>query len=420
MQNDSHYIKSVVGLAERRQIVTHSPIHAANGMKLLDAGVHITAALRDKLLRHNVIPAIDECLSIEGAITPQTLAADIEALLAEDAFGGLIQTPEERRHIIGAFRQIKLNPVLAFKLTVAREQFPQIFMHGLEFALCASIITLFADGNAPSRLIDAAAAGLFHDIGLLHIDPALLGAEHQLSDEDRHHIYTHPVLAHLILSKFPEWHPSVSNAVLEHHERNDASGYPRGLGGNAISPLGQLLAVAEIMATLLSEKRSMPLVKNAQVVLRLNQGKLNRRYADSMMSLILRKKADKPPEDAPSADYAETLAGLVALSECIQHWQAIASNFDPLPVVSTISRRIEMLERNLAGVGIDLRNWGMIDAELTEAGEALSELSVAAREGRWQLRAIAQEVERRWAQWRPDSQPIRDSIQHWAKQAEAL
>lgn len=420
MNNDPHYLKSIVGLSERRKIVTHRPIHAENGLKLLDAGMHISPELHDKLVMHKLAPAIDECLSVEGAVTPEMLAADIEALLAGDAFGGLIRSQDERRHLLNAFRRLQLNPVLAFKLTVAREQYPDIFRQSLEVALCAAIITLFVDGPAAPRLIDAAAAGLFHDIGLLHIDPALLVAEHQLSDEDRHHIYAHPVVAHLQLSRFPEWHPRVSNAVLEHHERVDASGYPRGLDGNAISPLGQLLSVAEILATLISENRSMPLVKNAQVILRLNQGKLNRRYADSVMAMILRHKTQSLQETDAPADYAETLAGLVALSECIQHWQAIATTFDPLPVIETISRRIEMLEHNLAGIGIDLRNWGMIDAELTEAGEALSELSVAAREGRWQLRAIAQEVERHWTQWRPGSQPIQDSIRNWVKQAESL
>lgn len=421
MQNDPHYIQSIVQLAERRKIVTHRPIHAENGIKLLDSGIHISTALHEKLVKHKLIPAIDECLSVEGAVTPQMLADDAEARLADDdAFHDLIHSEEARRQIVDTFRHIKLNPALSFKLTVTREQFPHIYRHSLEVALCASVIALSDKKAAGARLIDAAAAGLFHDLGLLHVDPALLDPEHQLSDQDRHHIYTHPVLAHLILAKFPEWHPGVSNAVLEHHERIDASGYPRSLGGNAISPLGQLLGMADVMAKVITEKCSMPRAKIAQVILRLNQGKLNRQYADNVMALILRHKTSTPPETEAPADYAETLAGLVALSESIQHWHAIVANFAPLPVVEIISQRIEMLERNLAGVGIDLRNWGMIDAELTEAVESLSELSLAAREGRWQLRAIAQEVERHWTNWRPANQPIQESIWNWSKQAESL
>lgn len=79
-----------------------------------------------------------------------------------------------------------------------------------------------------------------------------------------------------------------------------------------------------------------------------------------------------------------------------------------------------MLERNFAGVGIDLCNWGMIDAELPQADEALNELEVGTREGRWQLRAIAQEIERNWTKWRPDNQSIQESIWNWIKLVESL
>lgn len=420
MQSDPHYIQSIVGLAERRRIITHRPIHAESGIKLVDAGVHISASLHEKLVMHRLVPDIDECLTVEGAVTAETLATDIDEILADDTFGGLVASPAERSQIVGTFRKIKLTPVLAFKLTVAREQFPRIFRHSLEVAFCASIIALATEGFCAFRLVDAAAAGLFHDIGLLHVDPELLSKEHRLSDHDRKHIYTHPVIAHLILTKFPEWHPVVSRAVLEHHERIDSSGYPRGLEGNAISPLGQLLGVAEIAATLISEKRSMPLIKHAQVILRLNQGKFNRQYANSLVALILRRRGDTQTEKSEPEDYAETLAGLVALSEGIQHWHAIATHFGKLPVVETISMRITMLERNLSSVGIDLRNWGMIDTELAEDGEALNELNVAAREGRWQLHAIALEVERHWIQWRPENQQIQESIWNWTSQAESL
>ncbi|MBK9784688.1 MAG: hypothetical protein IPP59_11075 [Betaproteobacteria bacterium] len=65
-------------------------------------------------------------------------------------------------------------------------------------------------------------------------------------------------------------------------------------------------------------------------------------------------QGDTQTEKSEPGDYAETLASLVALSESLQHWHAMASHFGELPVVETISMRITMLERNLAGVGINL------------------------------------------------------------------
>ncbi|AXS79081.1 HD domain-containing protein [Dechloromonas sp. HYN0024] len=165
------------------------------------------------------MPTIDECLSVEDAVTPDNLADSVGFLLAAPPFSMLVDSPEAGKRIIDAFRKISLDPLLVFKLSLARDQFPQIFSHSLEVAVCAAIIAQSTEGKFAQNVTMAAASGLFHDLGLLHIDPEILRSERDLSDQDRQHIYSHPVIAYLILSKVPEWHPTVSSAVLEHHER---------------------------------------------------------------------------------------------------------------------------------------------------------------------------------------------------------
>lgn len=417
--HDQHYLRSIADLAGRRKIVTHRPIFAENGMKLIDRGIHVSTSLHERLMRHKLLPPIDDCLSIEGTITTESLAASCDKLLAETVFGDLASTDTRRQAILNAIRHISLLPPLAFKLTVAQEQFPTVFRHSLEVAICAVLISLEAGDKLPKKLVDAAAAGLFHDLGLLHIDPAIRDKERVLSEQDRHHIYTHPVLSYLMLSKFPEYHPIVSQAILEHHERLDGSGYPRGLSDETTSNLGQLLAIAELTATLIANRCELPLDKHAHVVLRVNQGKFHRRYADAVMSLIPRPRSGSPRADCNLADYSQTLASLVALSGHIQHWQAISAHFGDLPLVARISARIDLLVRNLADVGIDLANWGMIDAELPQADEALQELAVAAHEGNWQFQAIIQEIERQWSTTRPENQRVQEQIWQWARQVDA-
>lgn len=418
--HDTHYIRAITDLAKNQRILTHRPIHAENGMKLVDSGVHLTATLRDKLTAHKLLPAIDECLTIEDAVTADSLADMVGTLLTADPFAKLVDLPETKQQIIDAFRKIRLNPALAFKLSIARGQFPRIFSHSLEVAACAAIIAQVVDTQVTLSITSAAAAGLFHDLGLLHIDPTILRLEHPLSEQDRQHIYSHPIVTYLILSKLPEWSPEVSSAVLEHHERIDGSGYPRGLLDYEISPLGQLLAVAEITAALIAEKRSMPLVKHAQVIFRINQGKLNKRFSDVIMALILRCKSSNGGQPGGAGNYGVTLSNLVALAEIIQHWHDISAHFGSLPVVETINCRILMLERNFAGIGIDLCNWGMIDAELPQDSAAMDELDVGSREGCWQLRAIAQEIKRNWIKWRPNNHTIQESIWNWIKLVESL
>ncbi len=412
MQNTPHYIEKIVALAQRQPVLTVRPVHAENGIKLVDSGVHISPALHAKLAAHKLLLPLDECLAVDNAVSAESIAATIAGLLDSTPFAALLDDVGERERLLAVFARLPLNPVLAFKLTVAREEAPGIYRHSLEVALCAVLLAMHT-GAPPQEITHAAAGGLFHDIGLLHINSEFLDSEHTLSDQERHHIYAHPVLAHLVLERFPEWAHEVARAVLEHHERLDASGYPRGLAADAISTLGQLLAVAELAATLISGQSGTPAPEDIRIVLRLNQGKLNHQFANALIARILPRKN----EPAPHA-YAQTLSSLVEMSASIQDWHSIARLHGEQEIVGLISQRVERLERNLADLGVDLQFWGMIDASLHEDRAALHELAMAAREGRWQLRAIAQEIHRHWPALSPLHPLARESIWAWSQRAE--
>ncbi|MGE5472448.1 MAG: HD-GYP domain-containing protein [Bacteroidota bacterium] len=409
--SDPHYLRRVVSLGDKCRVVTHRPITNERGIKLVDSGVHITTSLYDKLVMHKLLPELDECLSVENAVTPQSVVADIRQLLASN-FGQLLGASVDVDQLLAMFAAIPLNRVLAFKLTVVREQAPGIYRHSLDVALCAAVLSMHLPATRQKLQIEAAAAGLLHDLGLLHIDPVLLEGDAPLSEAGRRHIYSHPVVGHLLLSRFSEWHPVVSRAVLEHHERLDASGYPRGLAGAELGRLGQLLAVAELAATLFSREHFMPLADCIHIILRLNQGKLNPDICALLTGIALHGDARaQVPTAAPA--YADVLAELIALSTAIQSWRGMLPDFGKQPVIAWISDRLELVERNLAGVGIDLQYWAMVDAALPDDQLALRELLVGVKEGRWQLRAIAQEVHRRWDDVPPAIQPsVRNWLQH--------
>lgn len=193
MQNTPHYIEKIVALSQRHPVVTVRPVHAENGIKLINSGVHISDSLYDKLVNHKLLLPLDECLSVDNAVSADSIAETIANLIDETAFGELLCSSSEKTKLVDIFARLPINPVLAFKLTVAREEAPKIYRHSLEVALCAAVLAMHT--HAPQHEItNAAASGLFHDIGLLHINSEFLDAEHSLTDQERHHIYAHPVL----------------------------------------------------------------------------------------------------------------------------------------------------------------------------------------------------------------------------------
>jgi HD-GYP domain-containing protein (c-di-GMP phosphodiesterase class II) len=93
------------------------------------------------------------------------------------------------------------------------------------------------------QLAELAVAALLHEAGMLHHPPGIYLADKPLTPEERKAILTHPILGFNMLRSlnFP---PAVQLAALEHHERENGSGYPRHLNGSGISAYAKIIAVA--------------------------------------------------------------------------------------------------------------------------------------------------------------------------------
>jgi len=103
------------------------------------------------------------------------------------------------------------------------------------------------------QLVELGIAALLHDIGMIKLPPRCYLKDRELNDTEKRLKYTHPVMGYnlLVSSNFPQ---SVCEAVLEHHERENGSGYPRKLTGNKISLYSKIITVASLYEAL-SEKR---------------------------------------------------------------------------------------------------------------------------------------------------------------------
>jgi HD-GYP domain-containing protein (c-di-GMP phosphodiesterase class II) len=87
-------------------------------------------------------------------------------------------------------------------------------------------------------------AGLVHDLGRLGVSNAIWDKPGELSHAETERVRLHPYLTERMLACSPALAPLAAIAV-QHHERLDGSGYPRGLTGSAISPEGRVLAAAD-------------------------------------------------------------------------------------------------------------------------------------------------------------------------------
>jgi PAS domain S-box-containing protein len=97
------------------------------------------------------------------------------------------------------------------------------------------------------------AAGLTHDIGKLGIPAEILSKPGTLSPIEFDLIREHAQTSHDILADIPFPGP-VAETVLQHHERLDGSGYPRGLKGDGVLLEARILAVADVVEAMASHR----------------------------------------------------------------------------------------------------------------------------------------------------------------------
>ncbi|HPN98324.1 MAG TPA: PAS domain S-box protein [Syntrophorhabdaceae bacterium] len=96
-------------------------------------------------------------------------------------------------------------------------------------------------------------AGLIHDIGKISIPAEILNKPAQLSEMEFSLVKTHALAGYNIVKTSGLSYP-VSEVVLQHHERLNGSGYPTGLKGVEILLESRILAVADVVEAIVSNR----------------------------------------------------------------------------------------------------------------------------------------------------------------------
>ena len=96
-------------------------------------------------------------------------------------------------------------------------------------------------------------AGLMHDIGKMGIDENILNKPESLTSDEWQEIKRHPEIGYRILSSANEF-SEMANYILQHHERWDGKGYPKGLKGKEISLQARIIALADACDAITSDR----------------------------------------------------------------------------------------------------------------------------------------------------------------------
>jgi HD-GYP domain-containing protein (c-di-GMP phosphodiesterase class II) len=143
----------------------------------------------------------------------------------------------------------------------------------------------------PERRHRLTIAGLFHDIGKLWIDQAILDKPGKLTDEEFTQIKSHPRTGYEFLCQTSLYdEKEILEGVLQHHERNDGTGYPDQLSQPDISDFGRILGILDVYDAMAADrsyaKRSSPFDIFEIIAEDIKQGRLDAEYGVTFVRYI--------------------------------------------------------------------------------------------------------------------------------------
>lgn len=410
------YIKHVTTLGDSQRIVAIEDIRNDQGVSLVKRGTLINSSLYERLVRHKLLRPIDHVVSVEDPVTPLSLVIEAKRLLSKET--DLQQAVDSRfiqRDLLTPLGSIRLEPQLAFKLTVCREQSYERYQHMLRVALIALHIASRSRWSADDAQ-QLATAAIFHDLGEMHLEPSLFDGN-PLTLEQRRQIFAHPTIAYLFLKEFPAYHPQVSLAVYQHHERVDGSGYPAGVSGDGVVPAARVIGASELfVVTQLSEGRSARRLFSTADVLAFNAEKFD---SEIILFLIEAAKCIKKDTDtwlnSSSANKKVLFERLQFVAKILQGAEGLGAGCQN-DMTAFINKQLEHILEMANRCGANLHAAADL-LELIDDDIALLELDSLVQEMIFLVQNTAREAMRRWAE---DELPghQQEALSEWLRNAE--
>ncbi len=237
--------------------VLANTILAADGNALLVAGTILTLSFVRRLQRKGYrFVYIDDELS--SGIQPDEVIDAHTRARAFEAVQGSLKCIAEKRPIDSGkvshavediVESIRRRAGVTFSIATIRTLDEYTFVHSLNVCVLALIIGLESGLNR-RQLIELGVGALLHDVGKVIVPLDILNKPDELTTEEMALVKLHTIEGFQILRNQQGIGLLSAHVALQHHERMDGTGYPRGLTARNIHPYARMAAVADVMDAL--------------------------------------------------------------------------------------------------------------------------------------------------------------------------
>jgi len=313
-----HLLNRMVETGGIREVKVAEDIFDGQGVKLLAKGTRLDARMRERLVAHKLAQPLEQSVQILDGVLSESLGPVAEELQGRYPLLATLCKHEFASPVAQSLANLRLNIPVQTLLTIYTDQQGGSLEHCVGVAMLSLALSrrLIPSGMERHRRITL--AGLLHDVGELYIDPECLKATEPLSPENWRHIVSHPIIGYRVLRNDTVAGTAVAEIVLNHHERLDGFGYPRGIGEGGLALDSQILATSEWLMALI--ETSVAPLSRASLVSRLMPGEFGAPLAE-----VLKHASDT---DESLAKWMEAQTPLTALLPRLENISRILQRFD--------------------------------------------------------------------------------------------
>ena len=145
------------------------------------------------------------------------------------------------------------NNDVIYNMLDLKEHDNYTYVHSVNVCIISTIMGKQL-GLPRDRLKELAMGTLLHDLGMIYIDPEILNKMTHLTPEEAKQVQEHAQLGFERLRTYSGLSILSAHVAYQHHEREDGSGYPRGLKGDEIHIYAKIAAVADSFDAMTSNK----------------------------------------------------------------------------------------------------------------------------------------------------------------------
>ncbi|CAM4262240.1 putative nucleotidyltransferase with HDIG domain [Paenibacillus endophyticus] len=240
------------------------------GLHVLSKGTVLNNQDISRLFQHRIdyvdidlrASEASEGRTLESTVNPKWLPTvqplyenavkNFEGLFTKASASGMIDDAEVSSMFGPLLNNLQLERDVVSMLLLLNTKDDYTYQHSVQVGMLSYYLATWV-GYTNEEAVKVGKAGFLHDIGKCRIEDQVLNKPGRLTEEEYEEVKRHTLYGHeIILQSFDE--PFVAYGALQHHERNDGTGYPYGLSGDEIHPVSKIIAVVDIYSAMISQR----------------------------------------------------------------------------------------------------------------------------------------------------------------------